>query len=42
MTITPKVFINTLGVIINTFGLIPFSPKQITSTQKGSYSEILP
>ena len=32
-SITPKVIINTLGVIFNTFGLISFSPRQImTST----------
>ena len=35
MSITPKVITNKIGVIFNTLGLISFSPKQITSTQKG-------
>ena len=33
-SITPKVIVNTFGVISNTFGLISFFPKQIMSTQK--------
>lgn len=42
ISVTPKVIINTLGEFLNTFGLISFSPKQITEMSRLGKCVILP